>query len=303
MMPRMDGIEAVRIIRTEIDTDYARTVPFIALTANAIVGIEDMFIASGFQGFISKPIDIKQLNFVLNKWIRDVQDPVTLERAERERRQALRSLRDQKGPAGPSVLESRHIPGLNTAEGLARCGGKESAYLPLLESWARHTGKVLEELSPGGPEMDFKAYGVAVHGLKGSCYGVCAVKAGELASELEQAARREDHVFIAETPPIFVVTASALIADLHALLHDYKSASGLLEREERPSPDPRLLRSIHDNCASFKTSLIRRDIRQLQKYTYAKDGGLVDFLREQAENLEYEKIRDRLASYLSLEGG
>jgi CheY-like chemotaxis protein len=38
MMPEMDGIEAVRIIREEIGSEYARTVPIIALTANALVG-------------------------------------------------------------------------------------------------------------------------------------------------------------------------------------------------------------------------------------------------------------------------
>jgi CheY-like chemotaxis protein len=44
MMPGMDGIEATRIIREEIGTEYAKTVPVIALTANAIVGNEEMFL-------------------------------------------------------------------------------------------------------------------------------------------------------------------------------------------------------------------------------------------------------------------
>jgi CheY-like chemotaxis protein len=59
MMPEMDGIEAVRIIRTEINSEYALTVPVIALTANAIEGNRKMFLESGFNDFISKPVDIK----------------------------------------------------------------------------------------------------------------------------------------------------------------------------------------------------------------------------------------------------
>ena len=71
MMPEMDGIEATRIIREEIGTEYAENIPVIALTANAIVGNEDMFLSRGFQGFISKPIDMAKLDAVLRRWVRD----------------------------------------------------------------------------------------------------------------------------------------------------------------------------------------------------------------------------------------
>jgi CheY-like chemotaxis protein len=49
-MPGMDGIEATLRIR-DIGTEYAKTVPVIALTANAILGNEDMFLKRGFQAF------------------------------------------------------------------------------------------------------------------------------------------------------------------------------------------------------------------------------------------------------------
>ncbi len=71
MMPEMDGIEATRIIREEIGTEYARNIPIIALTANALVGNEKMFLDKGFQDFISKPIDMVKLDSVLRRWVRD----------------------------------------------------------------------------------------------------------------------------------------------------------------------------------------------------------------------------------------
>jgi signal transduction histidine kinase/AmiR/NasT family two-component response regulator len=70
MMPGMDGIEVTRYIRNEIDTGYAKKVPIIALTANAMVGNEELFLSNGFTGFISKPIDLESLDAVLNKFIR-----------------------------------------------------------------------------------------------------------------------------------------------------------------------------------------------------------------------------------------
>ncbi|MDR1040648.1 MAG: response regulator [Deltaproteobacteria bacterium] len=70
MMPVMDGIEATRLIRADLDGDYARSVPIIALTANALAGSREMFLEHGFSSFISKPIDLLQLDEELARWIR-----------------------------------------------------------------------------------------------------------------------------------------------------------------------------------------------------------------------------------------
>ena len=66
MMPKMDGVETTKTIR---DLGYGH--PIIALTANAVLGQSEMFLANGFDGYISKPIDMRQLNDSLNKYIRD----------------------------------------------------------------------------------------------------------------------------------------------------------------------------------------------------------------------------------------
>jgi CheY-like chemotaxis protein len=71
MMPGLDGVQTVHAIRNELgeSSEYARSVPIIALTANAIVGNEEMFIRNGFQGLLAKPIDARKLNEMLLKWV------------------------------------------------------------------------------------------------------------------------------------------------------------------------------------------------------------------------------------------
>jgi signal transduction histidine kinase/CheY-like chemotaxis protein len=70
MMPEMDGIEAVSIIRERGSEDiYFKTVPIIALTANAVSGIKEMFLKNGFNDFLSKPIDIVLLDSIIRTWI------------------------------------------------------------------------------------------------------------------------------------------------------------------------------------------------------------------------------------------
>jgi CheY-like chemotaxis protein len=68
MMPEMNGIETVRKIR-ELDSDYAKNIPIIALTADALDVDGRMFLEKGFNDFMSKPIDIMKLDAILKKWV------------------------------------------------------------------------------------------------------------------------------------------------------------------------------------------------------------------------------------------
>ncbi|MCR5753583.1 MAG: response regulator, partial [Acetatifactor sp.] len=66
MMPEMDGIETMKRIRTDFDRDK-KDVPIVALTANAVSTAKEMFIKEGFDGFISKPIELIEMERVLKK--------------------------------------------------------------------------------------------------------------------------------------------------------------------------------------------------------------------------------------------
>ena len=70
MMPGMNGIETTKNIR---DLGYTRAI--VALTANALAGQAEMFLQNGFDGFISKPIDSRELELMVNKFIRNRKPP------------------------------------------------------------------------------------------------------------------------------------------------------------------------------------------------------------------------------------
>ena len=74
MMPGMDGMEAVAVIR-KLEGQRFQTLPIVALTANAIIGMEQMYLQNGFNDYLSKPMDIQKLNAILEKWI-PVEKPV-----------------------------------------------------------------------------------------------------------------------------------------------------------------------------------------------------------------------------------
>ncbi|MDR2583159.1 MAG: response regulator [Fibromonadaceae bacterium] len=68
MMPELDGIETTRIIR-KISGEYFANLPIIALTANAVSGMRNMFLQSGMNDLLTKPIELPKLNEILDKWI------------------------------------------------------------------------------------------------------------------------------------------------------------------------------------------------------------------------------------------
>ncbi|MCL2011117.1 MAG: transporter substrate-binding domain-containing protein [Synergistaceae bacterium] len=65
MMPKLDGIETTKLIRA-----HGYTNPIVALTANALTGQSEIFLSNGFDAFISKPIDVRELNAALKRFVR-----------------------------------------------------------------------------------------------------------------------------------------------------------------------------------------------------------------------------------------
>jgi CheY-like chemotaxis protein/anti-sigma regulatory factor (Ser/Thr protein kinase) len=115
-MPEMDGMEATQIIRS---LGYKK--PIVALTANALVGQDKVFMDNGFDGFVSKPIDMRQLNTALNKFIRDKYPAETVEAARK-----LKNKMEKKTPGLPDLNSLKALvvddfqPNLSVAAGMLR---------------------------------------------------------------------------------------------------------------------------------------------------------------------------------------
>jgi len=67
-MPEMDGVKATRLIRSPESNVLNKNIPIIAVTAHAMKGDKERFIEAGMDDYISKPISLKELNGLLDKW-------------------------------------------------------------------------------------------------------------------------------------------------------------------------------------------------------------------------------------------
>jgi len=193
MMPEMDGIETVKILR---ESGY--TAPIVALTANAVMGQADMFLQNGFDEFISKPIDIRQLNGVLNRRIRDKQTPEVIEAARR-------------------IYKFK-------AENNAEDAGME-ADVPqtdslLLESFLRDGQKAVswmdEQTLPFNNDDVLQRFTVIVHGIKSSLWNVGEMELAETAAKLELSGRDHDLETITEIAPLFFENLRKLLEKFEA---------------------------------------------------------------------------------------
>jgi len=66
MMPKMSGVETFNKLKERDNFN----IPTIALTANAIAGMKENYLSVGFNDYISKPIDKKELERVLNTYLK-----------------------------------------------------------------------------------------------------------------------------------------------------------------------------------------------------------------------------------------
>jgi signal transduction histidine kinase/DNA-binding response OmpR family regulator len=177
-MPGMDGIETVKIIR---ELKYKN--PIIALTANALTGQAEIFLANGFNGFISKPVDIRQLDFWLNKLVRDKQ-PQEIIAAARKQKTEPEEKEDNK--AVPNQINTQ------LAEIFIKDAEKALAALETLfcDKFRRAD--------------DIYTYVISVHAMKSALANISENDLSDFASKLEQAGREKNTEIILKETPSFV---------------------------------------------------------------------------------------------------
>ena len=184
MMPEMDGVETFHRIRKKIGTYYQK-VPVIALTANAIAGSRERFLAEGFNDFVEKPIELSVLERVLKRNIpAEKLIPVEYKNA------GVRT--------SPKPKDSESIFGLDrldTAAGLLYCGG-ETGYLKVLKSYSQSGDENRKNIEELYQNQDWKDYTIAVHAVKSAMLSIGAKELSEMAMRLEAAGKSGDIDYI-----------------------------------------------------------------------------------------------------------
>jgi CheY-like chemotaxis protein len=302
MMPGLDGIETVKMIRGEIGSEYARTVPIVALTANAIVGNDKLFLENGFQAFLTKPIDVVKLDAVLRQFVRDKQRPETIREAEGSPHDA--GAGHDHDAILKSLLEKTRISGVDIAAGMKRFNDIPTVYLDVIKSFVQNTPRFLAILR-NVTESTLPEYAVTLHGVKGSCYGINADEAGRMAEALEISAKSGGFARVMAGNETFIGKVEGLLAQLDALS---KRADGVSEEADGdkntlPSPDRPLLARMLEASRGYDIDAMQSVMEELERYRYESGEDLVSWLKERLVNFGYDEISEKLEAFLDTADG
>jgi HPt (histidine-containing phosphotransfer) domain-containing protein len=262
MMPRMDGIETTKKIR---DMGYKQ--PIVALTANAIIGQSDVFLENGFDGFISKPIDIRQLNAVLKKFIRDKQPPEVIEAAEKDR-----SVRHGSG----RVYSRTQLDEIFVRD-------------------ASRLAKGLDEIQESNVygEEDIKTYTINTHALKSALVNVGEIDLSTTAASLEQAGRDKDTALMVAKTREFL-DKLWIIIEKH-IPHQESTVGGEPTDlrsfvEDRAYLQEKLL-TIKNACKAYDRKTIKEIIMKLRQMVWKSEiKELLAKMDEQLLNGDFEAV-------------
>jgi len=192
MMPKMDGIETVKIIRETLK--YTNSI--VALTANIMTGQAKIFFDNGFDDFISKPINARQLDSILNKLIRNKQTPKVIADARKQKKDAMKMYK------------------------------KSDEYLAV---FAKDAKKALFEIEQTFKNIsdasndDLQMFAVNSHSMKSLLADIGENTLSQMAFILEEAAKQRDKNAIAKKTQQFVSEVDAIVSNIEAKLAEKNS--------------------------------------------------------------------------------
>ncbi len=211
MMPGMDGVEAMKRIRADRKKN---DVPIVALTANAVSSAKEMFLSEGFDGFISKPIELPTLERVLRR--------VLPKSAFAEGNDAAVEIKEKKSEKKADDKADELSPlkdlGIDIKTGLEYSQNDKEFYVKLLADYAKNKDGKLADLDRFFKEKDLENYRIKVHAIKSTSKMIGELKLSAAAKELEDASANGDEGFIDKEHPAFYERYSEFLSGLIAYL-------------------------------------------------------------------------------------
>ncbi len=201
-MPVMDGIEMLVALRGAEDNANAKK-PCIALTANAVAGAREEYLAAGFDDYLVKPVNGKRLEEMLLKFL----PPEKVDKGERAEAQPAgqtgsfeqeQNPSDKSDSSGGSILDVFEERGyLDTKEGIEYAGSEEM-YMTVLKFFFQTITAKSDEIRGYYDAGDWENFQTKVHALKSSAKVIGAQELSDRARSLELACKDKDMTYIEE---------------------------------------------------------------------------------------------------------
>lgn len=277
MMPKMDGIETTKIIR-KLNIPYAKKVPIIALTANAIIGARERFIENGFNEFIAKPIEYAKLNQLVTRFIK---------------KKSIFIVKNQKKSDNEKDEDKNIFPqinGVDVDKAVMRMGGNVDVYNKVLKTYYFDLLKKKEEIRENCDNKDFRLLAINSHGLKGASAGVGATNMFMASQKLEMAAKDGDNEQIDTYVTEFNLEYQQIIGPVHDYLNEIDDSKQNRDKQAREISN-NALNELQQACDDMDYDQLKLICSGLELYSYEPEvEGLLKILYTKVDEFEYDDV-------------
>ena len=213
-MPEMSGTEAMKTIRSRADSKNTAT-PFICLTADAIRGARERYIAEGFTDYLTKPIDGASLERALIQYL-------PKEKINTDIRPDTESP-EHNVPANsePTVVScSKRLAkaGLDVDTAFTYCMDSEDFYREILTQYVEDFVPRYNKMKDFYQKQDWANYSIITHSLKSSSKIIGAMELSDQAYVLEQASKDGDEATIRKHHESLLQAYAALVQTIREAL-------------------------------------------------------------------------------------
>lgn len=293
MMPQMDGIEAMKEIR-KISPYYATggTAKIIVLTANAVSGVRQQLIKEGFDEYLGKPMNFKQLERLFVRFI-----------PEKKIKICAAKQTDESGEKKELRELGEMIPQADVSQGMTLCGGRLTDYLAVLRVTYRNGERTLKELDELQEKGDYENYTIKIHSLKSTSLSIGAKSVSDMAKEQELAGRAGDYAFIDTHIEGFKRSYRKLLSEIQTVLEHYQMLD-----EEQPATQESgvtdadikqffgdIIRRMDEFDFAGAAKLVRQEKEKTIPEAYRED---MEKLSRWMNEMEEEKIRELITRRL-----
>ena len=308
MMPVMDGIEATEKIR-QTDDDYHRTVPIIALTANALMDAREKFAKAGMNDFVAKPIEMKEICKCLKKWLPEEMivpvDPA-VQKEEKNDPTAKQEMNQASAPANQQTQKDAaaqsaqsgmlpELPGINPADGI-KYSGSEKLWYKLLGDFYKLIDAKANKLEKCLADGLIKDYTIEVHALKNTARMAGAAELSDWFHRMEDCGNAGDIETITRETPDLINEMKRF----KEILRPYGEAGNQNKREAPVEEYTEILTRMHDAMDGFDLDGVDDAMQELEKLRIPDSCSqlmeqlrvaVVDVMMEEVMNITDEMVK------------
>ena len=222
MMPNLTGTETLHKLK---EKENFKT-PVIALTANAIVGMKEKYLKSGFDDYLAKPLDRDDLEVVLDKILnnREVVEKDTVESneiipVEGDITDALTLSNNNS-----DEIDSKDNKVINVDKALEFMDNLDEFYSSL-EDFSKKTESYIDNISKYARGEDLDKYFMTVQALKTDCNYLGITRLADIAYEHELRSKEKDKQFVLENYQYLVKKIKEIKPDIDEEIKNHKEKS------------------------------------------------------------------------------